>query len=99
MQVLFLCLFLSLPTTLAFLVTTMPILSNLDWQRILDEAELIFPPGIELILNDSKLDLRHYVDPTTAAVPVVAKGDSGEKRQTIFAGRKRTGAGVRRHRS
>ena len=49
---------LSLPSTLVLMIRCFPALASIRWNAIVSEAPLIFPAGIELLLNDSSLSLR-----------------------------------------
>ena len=51
------CAMLSLPTSLLFLAQLAPALSEFDAPALLDEAVRVFPLGLELALNGSRLTL------------------------------------------
>ena len=62
-QLIFLCLFLSSGTILAFFCSVAPTISQLHLPSILDESERLFPAGIELELDNGTLKLRPHPDP------------------------------------
>ena len=57
-----LCLCLSLPSSLALLLRCSPALTALSWRAVASEAERVFPAGLELIFNNSTLQLRPDAD-------------------------------------
>ena len=64
-----LSLFVSLPSTFVFVLRCSPALGSLHMPMLLDEAERVFPNGLEIVLNGSQLLLRPDPDaqPTSAA--------------------------------
>lgn len=54
----FVALVLSLPATLAFLARTAPAVASLHWPDVMHETLRAFPPGLELVFNESRLLLR-----------------------------------------